>query len=97
MRRQEDGPARYRQDLEADIESSRPDGDCGLGLLRAKTCEDAVFMCGRHDHFLVRAIEIRKNARNLSNKIARGAFTAGFFISCLIAVRCHTVWLHEEG
>ena len=39
--------------------------------------------------------EIRENARNLSNKIARGGFTAGFFVSCLIAIGCHTVRLHE--
>ncbi len=29
--------------------------------------------------------------------IARGGFTAGFFVSCLIAIGCHTVRLHEEG
>jgi hypothetical protein len=40
---------------------------------------------------------IKENARNLSNKIARGGFTAGFFISCLIAIGCHTVRLHDEG
>jgi hypothetical protein len=40
---------------------------------------------------------IHENARNLSNKIARGGFTAGFFISCLIAIGCHTVRLHEAG
>ena len=38
---------------------------------------------------------IPENARNLSNKIARGAFTAGFFVACLIAIGCHTVRLHE--
>ncbi len=41
------------------------------------------------------ALGIEENARNLSNKIARGGFTAGFFISCLIAIGCHTVRLHE--
>jgi hypothetical protein len=43
------------------------------------------------------AMGIKENARNLSNKIARGGFTAGFFISCLIAIGCHTVRLHEES
>lgn len=28
-------------------------------------------------------IGVTENARNLSNKIARGAFTAGFFVMCL--------------
>ena len=40
---------------------------------------------------------LKESASNLSNKIARGGFTAGFFVSCLIAVGCHTVRLHEEG
>jgi hypothetical protein len=43
------------------------------------------------------AVGIHENSRNLSNKIAQGTFTAGFFISCLIAIGCHTVRLHEEG
>lgn len=43
------------------------------------------------------AIGIEENARNLSNKIARGGFTAGFFVSCLIAIGAHTVRLHEES
>jgi hypothetical protein len=42
------------------------------------------------------ALGIEENSRNLSNKIARGGFTAGFFISCLIAIGCHSVRLHEE-
>ena len=44
----------------------------------------------------LKALGIEENARNLSNKIARGGFTAGFFISCLIAIGCHSVRLHEE-
>jgi len=32
------------------------------------------------------AIGIQDNARNLSNKIARGGFTAGFFVACLEAL-----------
>ena len=31
-------------------------------------------------------IGVKENARNLSNKIARGAFTAGFFVMCLDAL-----------
>ena len=34
-------------------------------------------------------MRIEENARNLSNKIARAGCTAGFFISCLIAIGCH--------
>jgi len=42
-------------------------------------------------------VGIEENAKNLSNKIARGGFTAGFFVSCLIAIGCHSVRLHEES
>ena len=36
---------------------------------------------------------VQENARNLSNKIARGGFTAGFFVMCLEAIGCHAVRL----
>ncbi len=32
------------------------------------------------------AVGIQDNARNLSNKIARGGFTAGFFVACMEAL-----------
>jgi uncharacterized protein DUF6471 len=38
---------------------------------------------------------VEDNARNLSNKIARGAFTAGFFVMCLDAIGVHHVRLHD--
>jgi hypothetical protein len=38
-------------------------------------------------------IGVEDNARNLSNKIARGAFTAGFFVMCLEAIGVHDVRL----
>lgn len=40
------------------------------------------------------AIGIEENARNLSNKIARGAFTAGFFVMCLDAIGAKDVRLN---
>jgi uncharacterized protein YwgA len=38
---------------------------------------------------------VEDNARNLSNKIARGAFTAGFFVMCLEVIGVHSIRLHE--
>ena len=38
---------------------------------------------------------VQENARNLSNKIARGGFTAGFFVMCLEAIGCQTVRLGD--
>jgi len=41
------------------------------------------------------AIGVKESARNLSNKISRGGFTAGFFIQCLTAIGAHIVRLDE--
>lgn len=38
---------------------------------------------------------VQENARNLSNKIARGSFTAGFFVMCLEAIGCQSVRLSD--
>jgi hypothetical protein len=36
-----------------------------------------------------------ESERNLANKIARGSFTAVFFIQCLAAIGCKTIHLEE--
>jgi hypothetical protein len=40
-------------------------------------------------------IGIEDNERNVSNKIARGTFTAIFFIQCLEAIGCTTLYLGD--
>ena len=40
-------------------------------------------------------VGISETEANLRNKISRGGFSAGFFISCLVAIGAHTVWLYE--
>ncbi|HET7084141.1 MAG TPA: DUF6471 domain-containing protein [Rhizomicrobium sp.] len=40
-------------------------------------------------------IGIRDNERNISNKIARGSFTAVFFVQCMEAIGCKTIHLIE--
>lgn len=42
------------------------------------------------------ALGITETERNIANKIARGGFTAVFFVQCLTAIGCHTVRLKEE-
>ena len=42
-----------------------------------------------------RAIGVKDNERNISNKIARGRFSAVFFVQCLNAIGCHTVNIEE--
>ncbi|MGA3309798.1 MAG: DUF6471 domain-containing protein [Xanthobacteraceae bacterium] len=34
--------------------------------------------------------------RNIANKIARGSFTAVFFVQCLTAIGCRTLHLEDE-
>lgn len=43
------------------------------------------------------AMGIKDNERNIANKIARGSFTAVFFIQCLDAIGCRTVHLDAEN
>lgn len=38
---------------------------------------------------------VKESPKNLSNKIARGGFTAGFFIMCLEAIGAKTVRLDD--
>ena len=38
---------------------------------------------------------VSESERNIANKIARGSFTAVFFVQCLEAVGCHTLRLRE--
>jgi hypothetical protein len=42
------------------------------------------------------AVGIKDNERNIANKIARGSFTAVFFVQCLEAIGCHTVPFDEK-
>jgi uncharacterized protein DUF6471 len=41
------------------------------------------------------AVDVKETEANLRNKISRGGFSAGFFVSCLTAIGAHTVRLHE--
>lgn len=41
------------------------------------------------------AIGIKDNNRNISNKVARGTFTAVFFVQCLEAIGCTTLHFGE--
>ena len=38
---------------------------------------------------------VKDTAKNLANKIARGSFTAGFFVMCLVAIGAPTVRLTD--
>jgi len=38
-------------------------------------------------------VGVKDNERNIANKIARGSFTAVFFVQCLEAIGCDTIYL----
>jgi hypothetical protein len=40
-------------------------------------------------------VGVTETEANLRNKISRGGFSAGFFVSCLVAIGAHSVRLHE--
>jgi hypothetical protein len=42
------------------------------------------------------AVGVKDNERNISNKIARGSFTAVFFFQCMEAIDARTIHLHDE-
>lgn len=39
---------------------------------------------------------IHDSERNIANKLARGSFTAVFFVQCLVAIGCSNVRLKED-
>jgi hypothetical protein len=41
------------------------------------------------------AIGLKDSERNISNKLARGTFTAVFFFQCMEAIECKTI--HLDG
>jgi hypothetical protein len=42
-------------------------------------------------------IGVKETEPNVRNKIARGSFTAVFFVQCLVAIGCHAVRLEESS
>ena len=44
----------------------------------------------------LRAIGVKETERNISNKIARGGFTAVFFLQCMEAIGVYTLHLNGE-
>ncbi len=40
-------------------------------------------------------VGVKETERNIANKIARGSFTAVFFVQCLSAIGCKSVGLED--
>ena len=63
------------------------------GILKAELkCRDLSYrdLAKRLD-----VIGVKDSERNISNKIARGSFTAVFFVQCLNAIGCHVVNIED--
>lgn len=43
----------------------------------------------------LKEIGVKEDEHNLRNKVARGKFTAAFFLQCCAAMDCHTIRLNE--
>jgi len=44
----------------------------------------------------LQTIGVKENERNVSNKIARGGFTAVFFLQCMEAIGARTIHLEDD-
>jgi hypothetical protein len=44
----------------------------------------------------LRTLGITETPKNLSNKVARGTFTAAFFFQCMEVIGCRTIHLDRE-
>ena len=44
----------------------------------------------------LQAIGVKETERNISNKIARGGFTAVFFLQCMEAIGVHNIHLNGD-
>jgi hypothetical protein len=64
------------------------------GLLKAELKRRNVSYAGLAEKLAT--IGIKDNERNIANKIARGSFTAVFFVQCLEAIGCKTLHLNGE-
>ena len=42
------------------------------------------------------SVGVEEEARNISNKIGRGSFTAVFFVQCMEAIGCKTIHLGDD-
>ena len=75
----------------------KPDDDAirlVKGILRAEMARRAM----TYEQLAEKLAElgVRDNAVNIRNKVARGGFSAAFFVQCLRAMGCNTVRLTTD-
>jgi hypothetical protein len=64
------------------------------GLLRAELARRDV--TNRKLVERLAAIGVEESESNISNKLARGTFTAAFFFQCMEAIGCRTIHLDRD-
>jgi hypothetical protein len=64
------------------------------GMLRAELARRNLSYADLADR--LRTIGVEDTPKNLSNKIARGRFTAAFFMQCMRAIGCRTIHLDAD-
>ena len=64
------------------------------GMLRAELARRNLNYADLADR--LRTIGVEDTPKNLSNKIARGRFTAAFFMQCMRAIGCRTIHLDAD-
>jgi hypothetical protein len=66
-------------------------GEHAKRLLRSQMALKGVTAAGLAE--ALTAMGVKENEKNVANKIARGGFTAAFFLHCLKALGCETLHL----
>ena len=64
------------------------------GILRSEMTRRGVTYDGLTERLA--EIGVKDSAVNIRNKVARGGFSATFFVQCLMALGCQTVRLRED-
>ena len=64
------------------------------GILRAEMTRRAI----TYEHLAEKlaAVGVTDTAVNIRNKVARGGFSAVFFMQCLVAIGCQTLRLEDS-
>ena len=64
------------------------------GILRAEMTRRGITYDGLAEKLSAKGIEY--TPVNLRNKVARGGFSAAFFVQCLVALGCQTIRLQDS-
>ncbi len=83
-----------RNEIGAAMKSNDQWVNLAKGILRAEMTRRGITYDGLAERLA--EIGVKDSAVNIRNKVARGGFSAAFFVRCLVAMECHTVRLAED-